>query len=124
MIPVCAILKQVILGYCLQIRAYSVSSVYSKPYFVHGFVICFPTTLFLSLKYWDVIYRTPSYSLFFLFLQAISRYLPRRDPVLKPLIYEMVLHEFLESDYEVLQPDMSSCGSSCKQNTLSGVEFQ
>uniref|UniRef100_A0A803VQ59 Vacuolar protein sorting-associated protein 41 homolog n=1 Tax=Ficedula albicollis TaxID=59894 RepID=A0A803VQ59_FICAL len=31
---------------------------------------------------------------------AISRYLPRRDPVLKPLIYEMVLHEFLESDYE------------------------
>ncbi|OXB54646.1 hypothetical protein ASZ78_003478 [Callipepla squamata] len=33
-------------------------------------------------------------------LKAISRYLPRRDPVLKPLIYEMVLHEFLESDYE------------------------
>uniref|UniRef100_A0A8C9G6G6 Vacuolar protein sorting-associated protein 41 homolog n=1 Tax=Pavo cristatus TaxID=9049 RepID=A0A8C9G6G6_PAVCR len=29
-----------------------------------------------------------------------DRYLPRRDPVLKPLIYEMVLHEFLESDYE------------------------
>ncbi|KAJ7395232.1 Vacuolar protein sorting-associated protein 41 like protein [Pitangus sulphuratus] len=33
-------------------------------------------------------------------LKAISPYLPRRDPVLKPLIYEMVLHEFLESDYE------------------------
>uniref|UniRef100_A0A493TBV5 Vacuolar protein sorting-associated protein 41 homolog n=1 Tax=Anas platyrhynchos platyrhynchos TaxID=8840 RepID=A0A493TBV5_ANAPP len=33
-------------------------------------------------------------------LKAISRYLPRRDPILKPLIYEMVLHEFLESDYE------------------------
>nr|XP_009677728.1 PREDICTED: vacuolar protein sorting-associated protein 41 homolog isoform X3 [Struthio camelus australis] len=33
-------------------------------------------------------------------LKAISHYLPRRDPVLKPLIYEMVLHEFLESDYE------------------------
>uniref|UniRef100_A0A8D2NY96 Vacuolar protein sorting-associated protein 41 homolog n=1 Tax=Zosterops lateralis melanops TaxID=1220523 RepID=A0A8D2NY96_ZOSLA len=33
-------------------------------------------------------------------LKSISRYLPRRDPVLKPLIYEMVLHEFLESDYE------------------------
>uniref|UniRef100_A0A803SMK4 Vacuolar protein sorting-associated protein 41 homolog n=1 Tax=Anolis carolinensis TaxID=28377 RepID=A0A803SMK4_ANOCA len=33
-------------------------------------------------------------------LKAISRYLPRRDSVLKPFIYEMVLHEFLESDYE------------------------
>ncbi|KAB0401195.1 hypothetical protein E2I00_012346, partial [Balaenoptera physalus] len=31
---------------------------------------------------------------------AISPYLPRGDPVLKPLIYEMILHEFLESDYE------------------------
>ncbi|KAM6134585.1 vacuolar protein sorting-associated protein 41 homolog isoform 1-T1 [Pterocles gutturalis] len=41
-------------------------------------------------------------------LKAISRYLPRRDPVLKPLIYEMVLHEFLESDYEVLQPVVST----------------
>lgn len=26
--------------------------------------------------------------------------MPRGDPVLKPLIYEMTLHEFLESDYE------------------------
>nr|XP_008537583.1 PREDICTED: vacuolar protein sorting-associated protein 41 homolog isoform X2 [Equus przewalskii] len=33
-------------------------------------------------------------------LKAISPYLPRGDPVLKPLIYEMILHEFLESDYE------------------------
>uniref|UniRef100_A0A8D1YQZ1 Vacuolar protein sorting-associated protein 41 homolog n=2 Tax=Sus scrofa TaxID=9823 RepID=A0A8D1YQZ1_PIG len=33
-------------------------------------------------------------------LKAISPYLPRGDPVLKPLIYEMTLHEFLESDYE------------------------
>uniref|UniRef100_A0A2I3GQ95 Vacuolar protein sorting-associated protein 41 homolog n=1 Tax=Nomascus leucogenys TaxID=61853 RepID=A0A2I3GQ95_NOMLE len=33
-------------------------------------------------------------------LKAISSYLPRGDPVLKPLIYEMILHEFLESDYE------------------------
>uniref|UniRef100_A0A8D2KVP4 Vacuolar protein sorting-associated protein 41 homolog n=1 Tax=Varanus komodoensis TaxID=61221 RepID=A0A8D2KVP4_VARKO len=33
-------------------------------------------------------------------LKAISCYLPRRDSVLKPFIYEMVLHEFLESDYE------------------------
>ncbi|OBS73733.1 hypothetical protein A6R68_15729, partial [Neotoma lepida] len=32
---------------------------------------------------------------------AISPYLPRGDPVLKPLIYEMILHEFLESDYEI-----------------------
>lgn len=27
---------------------------------------------------------------------------------MKPLIYEMVLHEFLESDYEVLQPYVST----------------
>ncbi|XP_048367400.1 vacuolar protein sorting-associated protein 41 homolog [Sphaerodactylus townsendi] len=33
-------------------------------------------------------------------LKAISRYLPRHDSILKPFIYEMVLHEFLESDYE------------------------
>ncbi|XP_070582392.1 vacuolar protein sorting-associated protein 41 homolog isoform X4 [Erythrolamprus reginae] len=33
-------------------------------------------------------------------LKAISHYLPRQDSILKPFIYEMVLHEFLESDYE------------------------
>lgn len=45
--------------------------------------------------------------LFFLFLpEAISPYLPRGDPVLKPLIYEMILHEFLESDYEVRHSDI------------------
>ncbi|XP_072108209.1 vacuolar protein sorting-associated protein 41 homolog isoform X1 [Mobula birostris] len=33
-------------------------------------------------------------------LKAISRYLPRGDLRLRPAIYEMILYEFLESDYE------------------------
>ncbi|XP_043920775.1 vacuolar protein sorting-associated protein 41 homolog isoform X2 [Protopterus annectens] len=33
-------------------------------------------------------------------LKAISLYLPRGDQRLRPLIYEMILHEFLKSDYE------------------------
>ncbi|KAK6166083.1 hypothetical protein SNE40_022857 [Patella caerulea] len=34
-------------------------------------------------------------------LKAIAPYLPRGDPKLSPAIYEMVLNEFLMSDYEV-----------------------
>lgn len=34
--------------------------------------------------------------------QAISQYLPRGDLRLRPAIYEMILHEFLKTDYEVL----------------------
>lgn len=33
--------------------------------------------------------------------QAISQYLPRGDLRLRPAIYEMILHEFLKTDYEV-----------------------
>uniref|UniRef100_A0A8C7TUJ2 Vacuolar protein sorting-associated protein 41 homolog n=1 Tax=Oncorhynchus mykiss TaxID=8022 RepID=A0A8C7TUJ2_ONCMY len=33
-------------------------------------------------------------------LKAISQYLPRGDLRLRPAIYEMILHEFLKSDYE------------------------
>ncbi|XP_041045619.1 vacuolar protein sorting-associated protein 41 homolog isoform X2 [Carcharodon carcharias] len=33
-------------------------------------------------------------------LKAISQYLPRGDLRLRPAIYEMILYEFLESDYE------------------------
>lgn len=33
--------------------------------------------------------------------QAISKYLPRADQRLKPAIYEMILYEFLKTDYEV-----------------------
>lgn len=33
--------------------------------------------------------------------QAISQYLPRGDLRLKPAIYEMILYEFLKTDYEV-----------------------
>ncbi len=36
--------------------------------------------------------------------QAISQYLPRGDLRLRPAIYEMILHEFLKTDYEVLHP--------------------
>lgn len=36
--------------------------------------------------------------------QAISQYLPRGDLRLRPAIYEMILHEFLKTDYEVLPP--------------------
>lgn len=36
------------------------------------------------------------------FLQAISQYLPRGDLRLRPAIYEMILHEFLKTDYEVV----------------------
>lgn len=38
---------------------------------------------------------------FFNWLQAISQYLPRGDLRLRPAIYEMILHEFLKTDYEV-----------------------
>uniref|UniRef100_A0A8C1XC61 Vacuolar protein sorting-associated protein 41 homolog n=1 Tax=Cyprinus carpio TaxID=7962 RepID=A0A8C1XC61_CYPCA len=34
-------------------------------------------------------------------LKAISQYLPRGDLRLRPAIYEMILHEFLKTDYEV-----------------------
>lgn len=34
--------------------------------------------------------------------QAISQYLPRGDLRLRPAIYEMILHDFLKTDYEVL----------------------
>ncbi|ESO87990.1 hypothetical protein LOTGIDRAFT_126722, partial [Lottia gigantea] len=34
-------------------------------------------------------------------LKAIAPYLPRGDPKLSPAIYEMVLNEFLQTDYEV-----------------------
>lgn len=37
-----------------------------------------------------------------LMFQAISQYLPRGDLRLRPAIYEMILHEFLKTDYEVL----------------------
>lgn len=37
-----------------------------------------------------------------LYFQAISQYLPRGDLRLRPAIYEMILHEFLKTDYEVL----------------------
>uniref|UniRef100_A0AAY4C2X2 Vacuolar protein sorting-associated protein 41 homolog n=1 Tax=Denticeps clupeoides TaxID=299321 RepID=A0AAY4C2X2_9TELE len=33
-------------------------------------------------------------------LKAISQYLPRGDLRLRPVIYEMILHEFLKTDYE------------------------
>ncbi|XP_069776750.1 vacuolar protein sorting-associated protein 41 homolog isoform X7 [Narcine bancroftii] len=33
-------------------------------------------------------------------LKAISQYLPRGDLRLRPVVYEMILYEFLESDYE------------------------
>lgn len=36
-----------------------------------------------------------------LWFQAISQYLPRGDLRLRPAIYEMILHEFLKTDYEV-----------------------
>lgn len=36
-----------------------------------------------------------------LWFQAISQYLPRGDLRLKPAIYEMILYEFLKTDYEV-----------------------
>lgn len=73
--------------------------------FAYSFILLFHNNFFF---YQDVTCHSLSDTLFSLFPQAISRYLPRRDPVLKPLIYEMVLHEFLESDYEVLQPDVST----------------
>lgn len=38
---------------------------------------------------------------FHLWFQAISKYLPRGDLRLKPAIYEMILYEFLKTDYEV-----------------------
>ncbi|KAG9341613.1 hypothetical protein JZ751_019130 [Albula glossodonta] len=37
-------------------------------------------------------------------LKAISQYLPRGDLRLRPAIYEMILHEFLKSDFEVRHP--------------------
>lgn len=52
--------------------------------------------------------------------QAISPYLPRGDPVLKPLIYEMILHEFLESDYEVRN---SPTNKACSQHVLQNLEI-
>ena len=46
---------------------------------------------------------SPSYQCLFssLWFQAISQYLPRGDQRLKPAIYEMILYEFLKTDYEV-----------------------
>lgn len=49
--------------------------------------------------------------------QAISQYLPRGDLRLRPAIYEMILHEFLKTDYEVLRPPplpivLTSCDKS------------
>lgn len=44
---------------------------------------------------------SPSADLLPLCLQAISQYLPRGDLRLRPAIYEMILHDFLKTDYEV-----------------------
>lgn len=53
--------------------------------------------------------------------QAISQYLPRGDLRLRPAIYEMILHEFLKTDYEVLYPRtifLTSCDESGVQLTV------
>lgn len=63
---------------------------------------------FLSLS---VSYQYCSTSLWF---QAISQYLPRGDLRLRPAIYEMILHEFLKTDYEVLCPTPVSLASCDK----------
>lgn len=47
------------------------------------------------------IYTSTSHLLHSSFSQAISQYLPRGDLRLRPAIYEMILHEFLKTDYEV-----------------------
>lgn len=47
------------------------------------------------------IYTSTTYLLHSSLSQAISQYLPRGDLRLRPAIYEMILHEFLKTDYEV-----------------------
>lgn len=47
------------------------------------------------------IYTSTTHLLHSFFCQAISQYLPRGDLRLRPAIYEMILHEFLKTDYEV-----------------------
>lgn len=50
-----------------------------------------------NMKLWeDEVYRFKKIGQ----LKAISRYLPRGDLRLRPVIYEMILDEFLQSDYE------------------------
>ena len=44
-------------------------------------------------------------------LQAISACIPTCDPVLSPSIYEMVLYDFLQSDYAVSA--LAFCLSGC-----------
>lgn len=62
----------------------------------------------------------PSYRCVFssLCFQAISQYLPRGDLRLKPAIYEMILYEFLKTDYEVQLTKSLSSHKKRKNNSL------